>query len=260
MKSDALTYACQCEGAIPVYEGLTPDHVFFSMAMDLYATIENNNNANKKTVAILPVGPVGQYPYFVSLVNTFSLSLKNTWFINMDEYLDETLNYISMESPYSFRGFMEREVYSKIQPQLCVPPAQRIFPDPKNTAFIKQLIADLGGVDVCYGGIGMNGHIAFNEPEPVTAGKFSTRQTRILPVHETTKATNALALAPMPSHCITIGMEEILSAEKIRLYCFRDWHKEVVAKTISCLPMGEFPASVLQGHPDVTITISKATL
>ena len=47
---------------------------------------------------ICPVGPVGQYPIFVRLVNRERISLKNCWFINMDEYLNDDGSYIDIES------------------------------------------------------------------------------------------------------------------------------------------------------------------
>lgn len=47
---------------------------------------ENLNEKGEKTVFICPVGPVGQYPYFVDMVNEQNISLKNVWFINMSEY------------------------------------------------------------------------------------------------------------------------------------------------------------------------------
>lgn len=40
-------------------------------------------------VFICPVGPIGQYPYFVDIVNNENISLNNCRFINMDEYLDD---------------------------------------------------------------------------------------------------------------------------------------------------------------------------
>ena len=92
-----------------------PDNatVFQAMAKEMFQAIEENNQAGEKTVFICPVGPVGQYPYFVDMVNEKNLSLKNTWFINMDEYLDDDKKCITMDHPLSFHGFMERTVYTK---------------------------------------------------------------------------------------------------------------------------------------------------
>lgn len=79
------------------------------------------------------------------LINRDRVSLQNCWFINMDEYLDEDGNWIPKESPLSFRGFMERTVYTKIDPQLLMAPEQRAFPDPKEPGKVDKLIQELGG-------------------------------------------------------------------------------------------------------------------
>ena len=61
--------------------------VFRSMAEEMVEEIKRKNALGEKTVFICPVGPVGQYPYFVEMVNEQNISLKDVWFINMDEYL-----------------------------------------------------------------------------------------------------------------------------------------------------------------------------
>lgn len=63
--------------------------VFYQMALAMVTEIERKNALGEKTVFICPVGPVGQYPIFVRLVNERQLSLKSCWFINMDEYLTD---------------------------------------------------------------------------------------------------------------------------------------------------------------------------
>ena len=114
--------------------------VFKQMAEEMAEEIRTHNAEGKKTVFICPVGPVGQYPYFVDMVNEQNISLKNVWFINMDEYLDDEKHWIPAEHPLSFRGFMNRTVYDRIRPELLMPPEQRVFPDPLDTGRIPELI------------------------------------------------------------------------------------------------------------------------
>ena len=133
--------------------------VFHSMAVEMVDEIRKHNEKGEKTVFICPVGPVGQYPYFVDMVNEQNISLKNVWFINMDEYLDDEKQWISKDHPLSFRGFMQRTVYDKVRPELVMPEDQRVFPDPNHPEYISELIEKLGGVDICFGGIGINGHV-----------------------------------------------------------------------------------------------------
>ncbi len=236
--------------------------VFKKMAEQMVEEIVKHNEAGEKTVFICPVGPVGQYPYFVDMVNEQNINLKNVWFINMDEYLDDNKKWVSKEHPLSFRGFMDRTVYTKIKQELVMPENQRVFPDPENLTYIPELIEKLGGVDICFGGIGINGHVAFNEADPsLTGEEFLAQKTRILPISPETRAANAIgdfngALEDMPHYCVTIGIYEISHARKIRLGCFRNWHRAVVRRAAYGEPTAEFPVSLLQSHPDITLTFT----
>ena len=238
------------------------DAVFTEMAQEMVTTIECNNAIRKPTVFICPVGPVGQYPIFVKLVNQERLSLKNCWFFNMDEYLQDDGSYIPMDSPLSFRGFMERTVYSQIDPELVVPPQQRIFPDPADPAKLDRLLLELGGADICFGGIGINGHLAFNEAsDDLPADEFAQLGTRVLAISRETRTANAIgdlggAIDAMPKLCVTIVMAQILSAKKVRLGVFRDWHRAVVRQAAYGEVTAHFPVSLLQNHPDALIYVN----
>lgn len=238
--------------------------VFYEMALEMIEEIKKNNTIGKTTVFICPVGPTGQYPIFVRLVNRERISLKNVYFINMDEYLDDHKQWIDKENPLSFRGFMEREVYNKIDESLVMPVEQRIFPEPGNEGAIGELIEKLGGVDICFGGVGINGHVAFNEPpeEAMSNEDFKELPTRVLKIAKETIAINAVgslggAMKAMPTWCVTVGMKEISSARKIRLYCFRDWHGAVVREAIFGEVSADCPLSLLRDHQDIKITLTQ---
>lgn len=57
----------------------------------------------------------------------------------------------------------------------------------------------------------------------------------------------------MPRWCVTIGMNEIYHARKVRLGVFREWHRSVVRQAAYGEVTAHFPASLLQGHPDAVI-------
>ena len=216
------------DAKIPIVKLGDSGEVFYELALEMASAIRANNAAGRSTVLICPVGPVGQYPIFVRLVNREHLSLKNCWFINMDEYLEDDGSYIGENSPLSFRGFMARNVYGQIDSGLLMPPEQRIFPDPGNPERVDRLIEDLGGVDVAFGGIGINGHLAFNEArEDLTAEEFAALGTRVVTLNPETRTANAIgdrggAIDAMPTRAITIGIRQILSARKVRLGVFRE--------------------------------------
>lgn len=251
------------EGAkIPLKKLGDSGEVFYEMALEMVTEIERNNAQGRRTVFICPVGPVGQYPIFVRLVNERRLSLKNCWFINMDEYLTDEGEWIDEGSKLSFHGFMNRAVYSRLDPALVMPPEQRVFPDPHDLARIPQLMEALGGVDIAFGGIGINGHVAFNEArDDLTAEAFALLPTRTLEISRETRVANAIgdlngAIDAMPRRCVTIGMKEILSAKKIRLGVFRDWHRAVVRQAAYGDVTAHFPVSLLQRHPDALILVN----
>ncbi len=218
---------------IPILKLSDSGEVFYELALEMKETIEKNNQAGRHTVFICPVGPVGQYPIFVRLVNRDRVSLKNCWFINMDEYLNDDETYISEDSPLSFRGFMKRSVYEKIDPELVMPQEQRIFPDPKAPEKIHEIITRLGG-------------------------EFAKLPTRVLTISRETRTSNAIgdrsgAIDAMPKKAVTIGISEILAARKVRIGVFRDWHRAVIRQAAYGEVSGHFPASLLQRHADAMI-------
>jgi len=250
------------DAKIPLKKLGDSGEVFYEIAMEMITEIEKNNAAGRTTVFICPVGPVGQYPIFVRLVNERRISLKNVWFINMDEYLNADGEWIDEASKLSFHGFMNRNVYTKIDPELVMPENQRVFPDPHHVEYIPQLIEKLGGVDIAFGGIGINGHLAFNESQDeLTADEFAALKTRVLPISRETRTANAIgdlngAIDAMPTHCVTIGMYEILSARKVRLGVFRDWHRSVVRQAAYGEVSAHFPVTLLQRHADACIYVN----
>src|SRR5205823_13154096 len=116
-------------------------------------------------------------------------------FINMDEYLTDDDQWLPADHPLSFRGFMDRHFYDLLDPALAPPPEQRVFPDPADPAAIGRLIAARGGVDACFGGVGINGHVAFNEPpepgETCSLEDFAARPTRVLSLARETRTIHA---------------------------------------------------------------------
>ncbi|MCL2001672.1 MAG: glucosamine-6-phosphate isomerase, partial [Planctomycetes bacterium] len=226
--------------AIPDYYSITPDalgagakvpilkveergEIFYELALEMIDGIQQNNAQGKRTVYILPVGPTGQYPVFVRLVNRRRLDLRNCWFINMDEYLNPDGAWLDKENPLSFRGFMDRAVYGKIAPDLLMPEEQRVFPDPGCPEQVTGLIEKLGGVDIAFGGMGINGHLAFNEARPdLSVAEFADLPTRVLELARETVIANAIstlagALDLIPVKAVTVGMREILAARKVRV-------------------------------------------
>jgi len=247
-------------GKIPVDIFPNDEEIYTGIARMVADEIIADTKDGRQALFIMPLGPVGQYGFLADIINKESISLKNVTFINMDEYMEDEKTIIDKNNPLSFEKIMYEKFYNKIDKDLLMPKEQRIFPNLENGEYIANLIADHGGVDFCLGGIGVDGHVAFNEPiEELTAEEYKNLSTRVIKIRTETLVTNGTnefggAYEFMPNYAITIGMKEILTAKKIRLYCHRIWHKMVVRKASFYQPSAEFPVTLLQGK-DVRIGI-----
>ncbi len=246
---------------IAVYDN-TAD-ICFDFAIEMIAEIEKNNKKGEKTVFICPCGPVEQYRIFVKMVNALKINLKNTWIINMDEYITENGDLISCDDRFSFRKCINEELYSNIADDLIMPQEQRIFPDPQNLDYIPRLIKKLGGVDICFGGIALNGHIAFNEPQPELSNEeFAELSVRTVTLSAETRIKDAIlsrggAVDTVPKTAVTIGMKEILSAKIIRLSMMNQMQRAVIRRACLCDVSSDCPVSFLQNHPDALLYVVK---
>jgi len=245
---------------IPICVVETEEELYAEMAGTMFEEIERHNARGENTVFIVPVGPVGQYRVLAERVLANKTDLRCVYFINMDEYLDENGKPLSTDHPLSFAAFMDREWYSRVD----MPRENRIFPEPGREGEIQAAINRLGGVDVSFGGIGINGHIAFNEPpeadDPISDEQFARLPSRSLFLTRETRTINAVTAANgyidyIPRRCVTVGMREILSAKQVRFYMNRTWQRGIVRK-IALGPVTRFvPASFFQLHPDARLTI-----
>jgi glucosamine-6-phosphate deaminase len=234
------------------------------MADAMLAEIREGRDRGKPATLIVPVGPVDQFPILAETVNAQRIDLRDVCLINMDEYLTDDDRPIDPSHPLSFKGFMDRLFYDRLDPSLAPRMENRIFPDPQNLQAIQQLINDRGGVDACFGGIGINGHIAFNEPpepgEEVPTEQFAKLPTRVLPLTRETRTINSVTvggeIAVIPHRAVTVGMRECLAARKMRFYCNRPWQSAVVRRVLHGPITSACPASLLRTHADATITVT----
>lgn len=241
--------------------------VYFDMALTMLEEIMEHNARGEKTVMIVPVGPTEQYPILAELVNRLNVSLKNVHFFNMDEYLTAPDTVIAHEHPMSFFGRMKREFYDRVKPALVMPESQRHFPAPGHEAEYDAQIAALGGVDLCLGGLGINGHVAFNEAagkdDPITAEDFAQLGTRVLPITRETRTINAYGyqrgdLYGMPEWCVTVGMRQIIAARKIYIALNRPWQNGPLKHALNDREQGQWPATLLRRNPNLTYCTTAA--
>lgn len=241
--------------------GKDAEALAIDMAKALAAIVLENNAAGRPTCLIVPVGPVGQYAHLARIVANQQMDLSRTTIINMDEFLDDDNHWIDPQHPLSFRGFMDREFYSKLPDPLTIPPENRIFPSPDRPEALAGIIQERGGVDACFGGIGLNGHLAFNEPETISVEEFAQRPTRVLEIAPESRAHMAVNLsAPLdliPRRAVTVGMLEILAARRLRIYANRPWQRGIVRVALHRPISPLCPASYLQSHPDAELVVTE---
>src|SRR5688572_5453995 len=234
-----------------------------SIAKDFAASLLAEIRGGAKTF-IVPVGPVDQFPILADAINQQHVDCRELCFINMDEYLSDDDRWIDVEHPLSFRGFMNRLFYDRLNPELAPRHENRVFPDPFDCDAVQRIIDRRGGVDACFGGIGINGHIAFNEPpepgEEISVEDFAKLPTRVLSLTRETRTINSVTvggeIAVIPHRAVTVGMKECLAARKMRFYCNRPWQSAVVRRVLHGPITSACPASLLRTHADATITVT----
>lgn len=234
------------------------------MTEAMVEVIERVGRQHRGATLIVPVGPVDQYPPLAATINERRIDCRDVMLINMDEYLDDADRWLAIDHPLSFRGYMNRRFYDLVDPRLAPPPENRVFPDPARPERIAALIAERGGVDACFGGIGINGHVAFNEPpepdEAMTLDQFAALPTRVLDLSRETRTINSVTvggeISIIPRRAITVGMREILASRQLRFYCNRPWQSSVVRRLLHGPLTPSCPASLLRSHGDAVLTIA----
>ena len=241
--------------------------IYDDIASRMINRLKGNNSSGKETVFILPVGPRGQYLRFVKRCNEENISCQNLITINMDEFLDQNDDYLPETSPFSFRGFMKNNLFDLLEDRLKMQTRNILFPDPKEPEKIYELLKLHNGADICFAGVGINGHIAFNEPvskKLITLAEFKKLRTRVLDLDKETIIMTSLKhggyLDKIPGRCITIGISEILLSKEIRVYLEHPHQAAIFEKILFQDPTPEIPVTVLKDHPEYYLTISTQVL
>jgi glucosamine-6-phosphate deaminase len=196
---------------------------YFAYALDMVRRLREAADSKRKFTAIFPVGPMPQYPIAARLINEGRISLQRLHSFNMDEYADEAGNTAPASWVGSFQRAMMKEFFGRIDENLRPPESQIHFPTTKALPDYGKRLRDLGGADVCYGGIGWCGHIAFWEAHlgyeyGDDLAAYKKAGPRCVELHPMTIMQNALHSfggdwSWVPPKANTIGPAEILGAK-----------------------------------------------
>ncbi|MBQ9784555.1 MAG: glucosamine-6-phosphate deaminase [Clostridia bacterium] len=196
--------------------------------------------------------PLGIYRQLIDWYNKGDIDFSSTTSVNLDEYVG-----LAETDPQSYRYFMQTNFFDHINirrentfvPDGCAKDLDR------ECAEYDARIERLGGIDLQLLGIGLDGHIGFNEPSSVFV-----KSTHVVDLHESTIRANARFFeneAAVPRQAVTMGMISIMQAKKILLIANGRAKKDIVQRAFFGPITPEIPASILQLHPDLTVVFSE---
>ena len=256
----------EANGQLKLFQTL--DEVYDFLAEEMVAEFEKAAAGDKIVSFIMPVGPTQPYRLMAEKINYRSLSLKNVRFFFMDEYVDDEKDeLIPKTHPLSFRGQIGALLFDRIRPELMMPEDQIIFPTPENIRELPRMIEEAGGIEVCYGGIGIHGHVAFNEPAP----GVKDSDPRILEINEFTRTIDATRhsgvggnLENFPHRAITMGMRQCLEARRMLLMTRNETPTFLWANTILRIaalgqPGDDYPVTHARNHKNLLIVSDYAS-
>ena len=209
---------------------------------------------NPRSVLGLATGssPIGIYRKLIDAYRAGELDFSQITSINLDEYVG-----LGADHPQSYRRFMQENLFDHVNisaAKTFVPNGLAADPAAECAAYDRR-IEELGGIDLQLLGIGLDGHIGFNEPSDTFL-----EQTHMVALHESTIRANARffeSIDEVPRSAITMGIGSIVRARKILLIANGPAKKEILEKAIYGPVTPLIQASILQQHPDVTVIYSK---
>jgi glucosamine-6-phosphate deaminase len=161
----------------------------------------------------LPTGssPEAVYKTLVERYNSGEISFKNVVTFNMDEYIG-----LPRDHPQSYHTFMYKHLFSHVD----IPPAQvnilngNALDVKKECDSYEEKIRRVGGIELFLGGVGPDGHIAFNEP-----GSSLSSRTRVKTLAHDTLLANARFfdndISKVPRMALTVGVQTIMEAREV---------------------------------------------
>ncbi len=211
--------------------------------------------SGKKPVLGLATGssPVGLYNEMIRDHRENGTSYRNVVTFNLDEYVG-----LSRDHKGSYYAFMYDNLFNYIdidENNINIPDGNAVKQEAACREYEKKM--SRYDIDIQVLGIGSNGHIAFNEP----GCPFDIR-THTIELTEQTRADNARFfdgdISQVPTMAITQGLADIMEAKKIIMIATGENKADAIREMIEGPKCIECPASVLQGHEDVTVYLDEA--
>jgi glucosamine-6-phosphate deaminase len=242
-----------------------PGELYAAFATDIVRRIKQALDEGRQFVGIFPVGPMPQYAMAARMINELRIPMHHVHTFNMDEYADENGNTAPADWEGSFQRAMFDNFFNLIDKDLRPPLSQIHFPHNAVLDRYYDLMQEAGGVDVCYGGIGWCGHIAFWESSlghefGDDLGAYKKARARVVTLTPMTIMQNALHSFSgdwswVPPKAASIGPAEILLARERSFWL--DGHilgnvawQRFIARLAAHGPVNTLvPGSILQTAP-----------
>lgn len=196
--------------------------------------------------------PVGAYKKLAEYNKNGTIDFSDVTSVNLDEYVG-----LDVSNDQSYRYFMNDNLFNHVnidKARTHVPNGLAKDLKAEGEAY-DAMIKELGGIDLQLLGIGVDGHIGFNEPDSVFV-----KATHEVVLDESTIKANARFFekeSDVPKTAITMGMMSIMQAKKILLVANGAAKKDILEKAFFGPIDPMVPASILQLHPDVTVIFSE---
>lgn len=209
---------------------------------------------NDRTVLGLATGstPIGIYKQLIEWYKKGDIDFSNISSVNLDEYIG-----LNDTHPQSYRYFMDNNFFNHIninKSNTFVPNGVATDIDSECKRY-DSVIKKLGGIDIQLLGIGLDGHIGFNEPD-----NFFVKSTHKVELDESTIKANSRFFgseSEVPKSAITVGLVSIMQAKKIILVANGENKREILDKAFNGPITPRIPASILQLHKDIVVIHSK---
>lgn len=196
--------------------------------------------------------PLGMVHVFADMVNEGKVDISRTHYVSLDEWVG-----LSNEDEGSCGLFNQQNLLSRLQhPFAGTHIINGAAEDIESERIaLNDYISQYGPLDVSVLGIGMNGHLGFNEN-----GVDFDLDAHIIPLSETTLKvmTKYFGEKFHPTHGISQGIRQIMAAKTVILIANGAHKAEILKKAVHGPVTNEVPASVLQNHPNCYVVADEA--
>jgi len=230
---------------VRVVRARTPDELAAGAARVVAAVFREN----PRSVLALPTGktPLGLYAELARRSRLGALDLKEARILNLDEYCGLPAADCSSFAAELHRHLIEPLGLGAGRVRLLDGAAADLEAECRS---YERAIAACGGIDLCVLGVGVNGHIAFNEP-----GADWSLRTHVAELALSTRAAFEAERPgrPVPTHGLTLGIQNILEARRVLLLIASPDKQAAAAALHRGVADTVWPVTCLTTHPDTTV-------